>query len=114
MAKRNTFVGMDVHKESIDISVADEGRHGEIRHYWVIMGDLRALAKSLRALRAPNRRLHFVYEAGPCGFGIHRYLASRLCLEPFTFPVPDQTAPRLRVNRGNHRGYCQVEENSVD
>ena len=57
MAKRNTFVGMDVHKESIDISVADEGRHGEIRHYGVITGDLAAVATSLRALRAPNRRI---------------------------------------------------------
>ena len=26
MEKRNMFVGMDVHKESIDISVAEEGR----------------------------------------------------------------------------------------
>ena len=28
MAKRSMFVGMDVHKESIDISVAEEGRQG--------------------------------------------------------------------------------------
>jgi hypothetical protein len=26
MAKRSMFVGMDVHKESIDISLAEEGR----------------------------------------------------------------------------------------
>ena len=40
MAKRSMFVGMDVHKESIDISLAEEGRHGEVRHYGVIPGDL--------------------------------------------------------------------------
>ena len=28
MAKRSMFVGMDVHKESIDVSLAEEGRHG--------------------------------------------------------------------------------------
>ena len=33
MAKRSMFVGMDVHKESIDISLAEEGRDGEVRHY---------------------------------------------------------------------------------
>ena len=44
MAKRSMFVGMDVHKESIDSSVAAEGRHGEVRHYGVIPGDLEAVA----------------------------------------------------------------------
>ena len=82
MAKRSMFVGMDVHKESIDVSLAEEGREGEVRHYGVIAGDLEAVAKVVRALRAPSRWLRFVYEAGPCGFGIHRYLTrpgGRLC-----------------------------------
>lgn len=38
----------------------------------MIAGDLEAVAKVVRALRAPHRRLRFVYEAGPYGFGIHR------------------------------------------
>ena len=42
----------------------------------MIASDLEPLDKVVRALRAPNRTLHFVYEAGPCGFGIHRYLTS--------------------------------------
>jgi hypothetical protein len=71
------FVGMDVHKESIDISLAEDGRDGEVRRYGVIPGDLEAVTKVLRALRAPDRQLRFVYEAGSCGFGIHRYLTSR-------------------------------------
>src|SRR5258708_30536883 len=76
MAKRSMFVGRDVHKESIDISLAEEGRDGEVRHYGVIPGDLEALGQVVRALRAPTRSLRFVYEAGPCGFGIHRYLTA--------------------------------------
>jgi hypothetical protein len=87
MEKRSMFVGMDVHKESIDISVAEGGRQGEVRHYGVIAGDLEALAKVVRALRAPDRVLHFVYEAGPCGFGIHRY-AIRSKTTPGLRPLP--------------------------
>jgi hypothetical protein len=49
------FVGMDVHKDSIDVSMAEEGRSG-CRHYGVISGDLEAVRKLLRALRAPGRR----------------------------------------------------------
>ena len=67
MAKRAMFVGMDVHKESIDVSLAEEGRDGEVRHDGVIPGDLEAVATVVRALRAPTRRVRFVYEAGRAG-----------------------------------------------
>jgi hypothetical protein len=57
MVKRNMFVGMDVHKESIDISLAAEGRIGEVRHDGGIPADLEALAKVVKALRFWARRL---------------------------------------------------------
>jgi transposase len=52
-------------------------RQGEVRHYGAIASDLEPLDKVVRALRAPGRTLHFVYEAGPCGFGIYRHLTDR-------------------------------------
>jgi hypothetical protein len=54
MVRRSMFVGLDVHKDSIDISLAEEGRDGEVRHYGVIAGVLE------RAERAPRRRLNDV------------------------------------------------------
>jgi hypothetical protein len=60
MAKRSTFVGMDAHKESIDVTLAEDGRDGEVRHFGIISGDLEGVAKLVRALRAPNRRPRFV------------------------------------------------------
>ena len=36
MENRSMFVGLDVHKETIDVSIAEGDRHGEVRHYGVI------------------------------------------------------------------------------
>jgi transposase len=66
MAKRTTFVGLDVHKESIAVALTESGRVGDVRAYGTVGGELEALDKVIRALRAPGRTLHFVYEAGPC------------------------------------------------
>jgi transposase len=95
------FVGMDVHKESIDISLAEEGRDGEVRHYGGITGDLEALAKVVKALRAPTRRLRFVYEAGPCGFGIHRYLTAQgeECVVVNPSSMPKRSGDRIKTDR---------------
>ena len=101
MEKRNMFVGMDVHEESIDISLAEEGREGEVRHYGGITGDLEALAKVVKALRAPTRRLRFVYEAGPCGFGIHRYLTAHGedCVVVNPSSMPKRSGDRITTDR---------------
>jgi transposase len=59
-------IGLDVHKNSISIGIADDGRDGEVRYYGKIDNDMNQLDKVLR----------FVYEAGPCGYGIYRYLTN--------------------------------------
>ena len=101
MENRSMFVGLDVHKETIDISVAEGGRQGEVRHYGVIPTDLEALDKVMRALRAPNRVLHLVYEAGPCGFGIYRHLTKRGedCVVVSPSMIPKRSGDRVKTDR---------------
>jgi transposase len=101
MAKRNMFVGLDVHKDSIDVCLAEEGRHGEVRHYGVIQGDLEALDKVVERLRAPGRRLHVVYEAGPCGFGIYRHLTAQGedCVVVSPSRIPKCSSDRIKTDR---------------
>ena len=97
MAQSNTaFVGLDVHKNSIDIAIADPGRAGEIRHYGAVGGDIDAFGKAVRKLRSRHPDLHFVYEAGPCGYEIYRYL-SQLGL------ACDVIAPSLTPRRAGVR-----------
>jgi len=74
MKNYSTYIGMDVHKNSIDIAIAEEGRKGRVRHYGKIDGTLTALDKVIRKLVSRGSRLHFVYEAGPCGYKIYRHL----------------------------------------
>ena len=68
------FIGMDVHKESIDVAVAD-GK--ETRHFGRIAGDAAAVDKLIRKLRSVHRHPMFVYEAGPCGFWLYRRLRAQ-------------------------------------
>lgn len=68
---------MDVHKNSIDIAIAEQGRDGQVRHYGKINGTLDALDKIVRKLISTDQQLHFVYEAGPCGYEIHRHLTAQ-------------------------------------
>ena len=95
------FVGLDVHKKTIDVSIAEGHRDGEVRHDGVIASDLEPLAKVVRALRAPDRRLHFVYEAGPCGFGIYRHLtkAGEDCVVVSPSMIPRCSGDRVKTDR---------------
>lgn len=101
MGKRNMFVGLDVHKDTIDVSIAEGDRRGETRHYGVIASDVEPLDKVVRALRAPDRRLHFVYEAGPCGFGIYRHLTGRGedCVVVSPSMIPKRSGDRVKTDR---------------
>jgi len=68
-------VGLDVHKDSISIGVAEPGR-GAGRVVGKIAHDVGKLTKLLSRIGPPGQ-LHLVYEAGPTGYGLQRSLAAR-------------------------------------
>ena len=74
MKKLNKYVGLDVHKDTTVVAVAESGREGEVRIYGMISSDLHALERVLGKLGGEDVTLHVVYEAGPTGYVLYRRL----------------------------------------
>src|SRR6266545_7027722 len=92
------FVGMDVHKDSIEIAIADEN---EVRRYGQVGGDASSVDRVVRKLRSAHRDLMFVYEAGPCGFWLWRRLAAQglACMVVSPSMTPRRPGERLKTDR---------------
>ena len=52
MRKSVLYVGLDVHKMSVDVAIAEAGPGAEVRFYGQIGGDLDSLDRVIRKLRA--------------------------------------------------------------
>src|SRR5712692_11106797 len=71
------FVGLDVHKDSIAVAHA-QGHSTDPPVFVGTVGTRQAdLNKLVRRLQAKTSDLVFAYEAGPCGYGLHRYLTDQ-------------------------------------
>ena len=69
-----TYVGLDVHKQTVCVAIAESGRGGEVRAARVFENRPDVLRKMVARLGKHRRHLNFCYEAGPCGYGLHRLL----------------------------------------
>lgn len=67
-----SYVGLDVHKDSIAIAIAEAGRSAP-RFVGTTPPDLATLCKALTRCAKRGNTL-VVYEAGPCGYGWARHL----------------------------------------
>jgi transposase len=92
------FVGLDVHKDSIAISVAHDDEAP--RDLGIIPSDPLRLLKKLDKL-GPRDSIKCCYEAGPTGYGLYRRLeaASIKCLVVAPSLVPGKPGDRVKTDR---------------
>lgn len=97
------YVGLDVHAETIVISVADSGT-GPAVDLKTIPCEEGRLYSELKKL-APVSSLRVCYEAGPTGFGLQRYLAARgvNCVVVAPSLIPQASGSRVKTDRRDSR-----------
>jgi transposase len=95
------FIGLDVHSKTISVAIADEERKGEVRHYGTVENTIEAIEKVINSLTATGAELKFIYEAGPCGFALFRYLTGNgfTCIVTAPGLIPKRSGVRIKNDR---------------
>jgi len=95
------FVGLDVHKDSISVAYACEDRDSDVTFVGPIGTLQRDVDKLVRRLQSKASRLVFAYEAGPCGFVLHRYLTGKEieCLVVAPTRIPKKPGDPIKTDR---------------
>jgi transposase len=95
------YVGLDVHKASISVSPAEDGREGSVNFIGAVPNTPAAILKLSKRLAKEGHRLEFCYEAGCCGYGIYRQLTSlgHGCTVAATSMIPRKPGERIKTDR---------------
>ena len=96
----NAYLGLDVHKETIAVAIAD-GRTNDVRFYGGISNTPDAVAAVLKKIAQRYGKLHVVYEAGPCGYGLYRQIngAGHVCAVVSPAHTPKRAGDRVKTDR---------------
>jgi transposase len=94
-------VGRDVHQASSAVAYVAEEHHAEVVYLGAIgtrQGDLDQL---IRKMQSTSKHLVFVYEAGPCGYWLYRYLTKKgyVCWVVAPSLIPTKAGDRVTTTR---------------
>lgn len=99
--ERSVYGGLDVHADTIAVAIADEGRNGETRFYGTIANSADAVLRLTKRLSETGAVPTFGYEAGTCGYGLHRLLTKLgfECAVVSPAMIPRKTGDRVKTDR---------------
>jgi transposase len=100
MSERTRFVGLDVHKATIAVAVA-EAIGGDPEDHRSIANDPSAVRKLMARLQDGGARLEVAYEAGPTGYALHRQLTGMgiACMVVAPSLIPVRPGDRIKTDQ---------------
>ena len=95
------FIGMDVHKDTIAVAYVPQDHGAEVTYLGSVgtrQGDIDQL---VRKMQSKAKHLIFVYEAGPCGYWLYRYLTKKGydCWVVAPSLIPKKPGDRVKTDR---------------
>lgn len=101
MKECNTlFIGLDSHKDFNSVAYAPEERSAEVIYLGRIGTRQRDIDKLVRRMQSKAKQLVFVYEAGPCGYSLYRYLTKKghKCYVVAPSLIPRKAGDRIKTD----------------
>jgi transposase len=98
---RTLSIGMDVHKDAIAVASVGQEHHAEVIYLGALGTRQCAIDQLVRKLQSKSQQLVFVYEAGPCGYWLYRYLTKKghACWVVAPSLIPKKAGDRGKTNR---------------
>jgi len=97
------FIGLDTHKEFNEVAYIEEHRGAQPVHLGRFSSSKVAVQKLVRQFESkyPGATLHFVYEAGPCGYWIYRLITSlgHCCYVVAPSLIPKKPGEKIKTDK---------------
>lgn len=116
MEQPTRFIGLDVHKETITVAVTASGEAGKAVLYGRIANTSAALETLVKKLHeAGSGDLKFCYEAGPCGYAVHRTLTrlGEACLVAAPSMIPRRAGERQKNDERDARDLAVLHRGGL-
>ena len=95
------FIGMDVHKDTIAVAYVAQDHGAEVTYLGTIGTRQCDIDHLIRKMQSKAKHLIFVYEAGPCGYWLYRYLGKKDydCWVVAPSLIPKKAGDRIKTDR---------------